>query len=578
MDAAVLPEIIGFHMESWLENAGIVGLTRILDEDDYAIKDNQLSIKTSALKTIDKSFFKFFIDTYGKYTRYQQIINWLPKIEATIQMDFENYNFQEYETYVKWFNDNVKYFVKSGSYRRMRPLVHPEIPIEKYLDTVTKLFKGLSKKKRWEDTADNPEQELAILFAELKKIVQYFADDTSKRYFLAKNLVYRYVNKGWDGISFLNSQSKIVDIYQDYYNYFVQPVIDFLSESHRKGKIICATCGRKMRSKEGSGYSFLNGMGYDYGKKNSNAYMFNSDQFLCPVCRLMYSAVPAGFAYNLAGNHGIFVNYTGQSLENLRNANDGILDTLTETFRRTDNNVSPWGAFYETFRQGLNKSSQYTLANTQVINRKDEHYYFSLIPEITANVLKKIEKIKINKKKDVTLLSALNKALIPEYRGIQYCSIYDEVIKRLLNQTNMNSLLNDMLLLKASNKQNIYITATQILYVVEINVLLFNELGVIKLDSKVLSKIHGYGMEVAKGYRTNPNKAKALAYQLLQALKMQNQEKFMNILLNCYLYQQKIVPSAFQQIRNTEVFNQLGYAFIAGLISGEEKGRVQNEK
>ncbi|GAJ25657.1 hypothetical protein JCM15457_533 [Liquorilactobacillus sucicola DSM 21376 = JCM 15457] len=86
-------------------------------------------------------------------------------------------------------------------------------------------------------------------------------------------------------------------------------------------------------------------------------------------------------------------------------------------------------------------------------------------------------------------------------------------------------------------------------------------------------------MEIAKGYKANPNKAKTLAYQLLQALKIQNQETFMNKLLNCYLYQQKIVPTEFvQQMGKPEEFNQLGYAFVAGLISKEEERGVQDEK
>lgn len=57
MNIAALPETIEFHMESWLENAGIIGLTRILNNEDYAIKNDKLLIKTSSLKTIDNNFF-----------------------------------------------------------------------------------------------------------------------------------------------------------------------------------------------------------------------------------------------------------------------------------------------------------------------------------------------------------------------------------------------------------------------------------------------------------------------------------------------------------------------------------------
>ncbi|MFT9004884.1 MAG: hypothetical protein ABF991_09275, partial [Liquorilactobacillus hordei] len=110
-DMPVLPKTINFYMDSWLENAGIIGLTRILDVEDYEINDDQLIVKTTVFKTINNSFFQYFINTYGQYTHYYKIISWLPKIIAIEKLGFDKYTFQDYQACVKWFNNNVRYFI-----------------------------------------------------------------------------------------------------------------------------------------------------------------------------------------------------------------------------------------------------------------------------------------------------------------------------------------------------------------------------------------------------------------------------------------------------------------------------------
>ncbi|MFT8631235.1 hypothetical protein [Liquorilactobacillus hordei] len=108
--------------------------------------------------------------------------------------------------------------------------------------------------------------------------------------------------------------------------------------------------------------------------------------------------------------------------------------------------------------------------------------------------------------------------------------------------------------------------------------MLFNEMDVTKLDIKKLSKVYGNGKNFAQKYKLNPDKEKILIYQLLQALKIQNQKKTMNLLLSCYLRQQESIPNEFmQQLENKEEFKQLVYAFITGLISGKKEGKVDEK-
>lgn len=51
-------------------------------------------------------------------------------------------------------------------------------------------------------------------------------------------------------------------------------------------------------------------------------------------------------------------------------------------------------------------------------------------------------------------------------------------------------------------------------------------------------------------------------------MKANNQQEFLNNILNSYLYLDRIIPSEFISKQGQDIeFNQLGYAFIAGLIS-----------
>ena len=78
------------------------------------------------------------------------------------------------------------------------------------------------------------------------------------------------------------------------------------------------------------------------------------------------------------------------------------------------------------------------------------------------------------------------------------------------------------------------------------------------------------GKELRNGYEVQ-EKLKGISYRLLNALKTNNVDMFMDTLLNCYLYIQKPVPKIFlNTLKDDEAFKTVGYAFIAGML-GEMK-------
>lgn len=573
-DLKVNSEISFKSQGGWLENAGIVGLMRILDEADYRVNDNCLFVKMKALDHFADKYFGFFIKAYGKQTRLARIIAYKSKLQNLLDSDDNGLELETiYGQLENWFKNYLKYYIGSGSFKKISGLIPPKFDIKELLKDCGKDLQQLKKLQK-----DQQEfvKVLQQLIPKLQQFVDYFLEPSAQKYFMAKTLSYIVINNAWSGVSFLNPQTKTADLYQDYEDTFVKPVFEYLKADHQKDVYQCATCGRPMKKQEYS-YSFLNGLGYDVNRKTSNAWSFNNDQFMCPICHLMYSAVSAGFNYNTQ-HQGIFINQN-QEIELLKNANNKIILEMKRSVER-EQVISPWRAFALSFQEKFAESSSYTLADIQVVSYQSGQYRFNLVSKKIADVLKQASN-PLNKKttfldspRTVTLLSILNFAYIKNFQGQSSMQIYDAMLQRLLVSANLNSLINDVLQLKIVKNQNLHISVSQIFNLIQINLIYFKEMSNLTLADEDLRKMRGSGKFLREGY-DNTNKAQTLAYRLLQALKIQNNDQFMNILLDAYLYQKKLVPKNFiQKMNSQEEFNQLAYAFIAGLIPSDN----QNEK
>lgn len=78
--------------------------------------------------------------------------------------------------------------------------------------------------------------------------------------------------------------------------------------------------------------------------------------------------------------------------------------------------------------------------------------------------------------------------------------------------------------------------------------------------------------------RFNENKLITIAHQMLGALKINNRDRFMDVLLNCYSYINKPVPKTLLDVFSSdENFKTIGYSFVAGIIGKTEK-TIEEEK
>ncbi|AHI12344.1 type I-B CRISPR-associated protein Cas8b1/Cst1 [Lactobacillus helveticus] len=562
---------IDFRINSWLENAGIVGLTRILKANPR-YKENTLEVDPKVFDNFSDLYFNFFIKKYGQATRYWRIVseeNFLKSLKENGFKDFDNKKLKEL---TDWFDNVLKYSVNSASYKKVIKFINSDYDIKAEVKDCNKKIRTLNKKNFLTKSPEEAKEILQELINQLLKAIEYFSTDQARKYFPAKTLSYTVINKAWNGVSFLNPQAKNLDFYDDYQNYFVAPVQKYLQEDHSKDKYICSTCGRPIKRLEYS-YGFLNDMGYDLNRKTSNAWNFKNDLYICPVCQFLYSLVPAGFTYNMA-SQGIFIN-ENSSIRNLQGKNDATFNSMMRDIR-SNPQTSPYRAFSAAFRDAEASGQNAALANIQLITYNNDHYNFQIIPIVASKVLIKAVEKKYTVKQTgevKSYLANLYNAGISNFRGAGYYSILDNVLNCLFDNTNLFSIIQELELLKVGNTAGCYYNTFQIMTVIRMNGWFLNELhkyrrseNPMKVEEDKLTKARGCGMHVRMGY-DNENKAKTLAYKMLEAIRANSTDRFMELLLNAYLYLDKTVPKIFIETQsNTEVFKEYAFAFIAGLI------------
>lgn len=546
---------IRLHMEDWLFNSGIVGFYNILrsSEDDVVIKQNYLEFDSDLLIEFEKKYFDYFIK------KYQDIlsINKITSFQGFVSYHEEN-NFEEFDTksldYTNDYISNVaKKQIKSNSYKSAYNLIDSSVDVlglEKELKPVR-----LKKKQEIKDILP----EIKEKFNLLNQIIEYMKLEESKKYIGAKNVMYTVINNGWNGVCFLNPQTKEKDMYVDYNNYFVQPVFDYLEEDESKLKFSCFSCGKKMKNFSND-LSFLNSTGFDVSRKSSHVWDFQNDIAVCPICKLIYSCVPAGITYFY--NKGIYVN-DNSSAQNAIDINNKIYMGIFK--QNNDDRRLTYKALVESINEEYNDKIKYELADIQLVRYEDEKYRFNILSRQSLKMIK-------DSKND------LNKLVNCGFREIStYFNVYELVIDRLLNSQNMFTLIQKLLHYKLSQPRDSYYNSYHMIRLLNINTRFLKGVGYMKdldKDKDIVELGNKAGYFLRRDYGDSVDKLSGISYRLLNSLKTNNVDSFMDTLLNCYLYVKKPVPKVFlDTLRSEEKFKTIGYAFVAGLIEGRKEDK-----
>ncbi|RBP38226.1 type I-B CRISPR-associated protein Cas8b1/Cst1 [Garciella nitratireducens] len=560
-----MEEKIKIYLSDWQFNAGIVGLYNILEyaKDEVAINDQYIEIELEMLKNFEEKYFNYFIEKYKETTPWYRIVSYKPIMETHENNNFENFNKKSLD-YLNDYIKMVKDYLKRPNYKKVYSFVENDkdiIFLEKELKTIY-----IKKSDKVEDKID----EVKNRFKTIKEIIDYCNSEDGKKYMAAKGVIYNIINNGWNGVCFLNAQTKEHDVYKDYKEYFVDETINYLKSDKEKFKYNCFVCDRKIKNMNND-LSFLNETGFDVARKTSHVWNFTNDVAICDLCKFVYSCLPAGFVY--AYDKGIFIN-SNTSVEDLLKINRKLRDDILNK-DDSDYRSLTYRALVKAINEQHSSKIQYELQDIQIVRYENERYRFNLLSKEVLKVIRESEK---------ELKSLMNTG----YRELRTnFSIYDITIDRLLNNYNMFTLIHKLLIYKITNSQSIttyyHMGHVMNLIIINVNYLKGVEgMDKVKENKELVRKARSYGYYLRQEYLNkdrdaDKNKIRGVSYRLLNALKTRNTEMFMHNVITSYMYVGETIPKKLTiALENEEILGIIGYAFVTGLNGGEYKDKNQN--
>ncbi len=545
----------------FLKNAGLVGMKYMLDLSeaqenvDYGINENKqaLWICSEFASEADWTdmYFKAFVHYLGPATVYQTV---LEKIQINLdKMEKDIWKSEKTEKEdLKFINEKLLSNSYQAGYANIKEKINnPEI------------YEKLKKEKLKDKMGI---EELTVRLLELQ---DFLTQPLCKETFCMKSIIYNYINRFWDGKCFLLRANAKKDMRTLFEKDFSEPFRKYLKDGHEKAKDICIDCGMPMNPKEKVSIAFMTEMADDLTRKRSAFWNCKVDAFLCPVCAFVYSLSPLGF--QLIGNKFVFLN-VNESVQTLIGHNRKE-DKAGLSQEKEENEKYPvW--FAKTMNIVLDKKIK-ELSNIQVILRginAQDKYKFSVIHKDTLNIFK-LEKVRKN-------LDKLSKHPIVKIKN-EYVNVYEDAVMNILQYQSQYGLLNR--LLKQALEQDGTIGTAFILYHIQLWMNLIHresEMNIERDGGKIIMNrfsMRDKGYELRKEILRNKNAAsdeclRGTIYQLLNALSVRNEEKFIEIIMRMYCSSKLAMPDGFvQMLGNQDLFQEYGYAFLLGLKGSYQK-------
>lgn len=541
-------------MGDFLKNAGIVGLKYLLDESeaeeqiDYGITDDAQAIwmDRGFAETADWTdmYFKAFVKCYGSETVYHAALDKITSIlEKSEQSDWEQSSCKDD---LKFINDKLL----SNSYKSGFENIKDKIDNPQ----VYELLKASKLKESME------QEELRGRLKELKTFLeQPLCEET----FSMKSIIYNYINRFWDGKSFLLRANAAKDMKTVFDADFSEPFRQYVIADHVKAKDMCIDCSGLIDSKEKVSIAFMKEQADDLARKKSAFWDCKVDAYLCPLCAFVYALSPLGF--QLIGDKFLFININ-VNIDALLGANKKIGKVANDAKKQEDEKFSSWIA---RALDVLLKEKSRELGNIQVIARgkgDSDRYTFDVI---SKDVLKLLNDEKVQR-----YLRKLSEHPFIKNRN-DFMNIHETVVMNILQYRNQYALINMLLKLAIDNNSMVYTAAT--VYDIQFRVnmiqkdMMSEKTGGGKMDLNYVKK-DGYKLRKellsAKG-ATDDACIRGTVYKLVNALAVCDVARFMDIIMRIYCSTKLCVPNAFiKLLEDKESFQQYGYAFLIGLQGG----------
>ncbi len=550
-----MSEIV-IELGTWQYNAGIAGLCNILEKngieinihEDKLVFNSEEDLK-NALENFEEKYFNYLIEKYEKTLSWYKIVSYKEELQD-IKNNFEILDEKRFQELDKYIKEILKYYIKSASYKAAYELIGGNTdPLQ-----LEKELKPVSIKKN-EKISDKKEDILKMIDKALI-LIEYC--EKGKEYLAGKNVIYTLIKNAWNGVCFLNPQTKEKNFYKDFKNYFVDTALSYLDEDKSKYKYECFVCDSRIKNFDND-FSFLNETGFDTARKPSHAWNFLNNAGMCPLCRLIYSCIPAGFSY-VYGN-GIFIN-SNQSLTELLRVNRLVYEKIYNHNTKNEGNSSlTYRALAEALKDEKEENLKYELADIQMVRYENEKYYFNIL---SKNIIKIIK----NSKNDLDFLTkAWYREINTDFR------IYEEVMKRLLNNQNLFTLIYKLLFYKVSREKDCHFTANHVMNILNINYRILEGVGLMENKEKFNREAKAAGFYLREKYinKKAEHKIPGLCYRILNGIKTNNRKMVMDTIFNMYLYVESPVSNVIaKMLDDDKSLEQFGYGFTAGFLSGKQ--------
>lgn len=404
--------------------------------------------------------------------------------------------------------------------------------------------------------------------------------------------MYSIISNAWDNISLLNPQVKNPDMYDEFESYFVKSVNEYKEipkNKYDKFRYRCISCNHKIKSLS-IDLGFMREVGFDVNRKTSHVWDFNNYVAICPVCRLVYACVPAGFTYLY--NRGVFINYS-MDLRELVRINNRMKN---EIMQATENNTVIYRALHKQMDEKFNEDSSFELSDIQVVRFKRGNQNI----KYTFNILNK--PVLITAKTCSNEFERIRNASFKEGDLVLY--VYNEVMKKLLNNENQFLLIYKLIRYKLSMPEESKYSMDRVEDVLKINMVFLKEAGYMEKDNKnVIRWARMCGVDLQTAYDINREKGNkdeitdglkeendqsgdkstkhnkklySIAYRMLNALRTDNKHSFMDIMIHAHMYAQREIPIIFTEYLDKDLeFKNIGYAFVTGML-GSNKNVNEN--
>lgn len=534
----------------FLKNAGMVGLWYLLEEsgaahgDNYGITDDGQGIWISRefVKNADwtELYFKAFVKRYGPLTVYRAALDKIEKILK--EAEREDWNKKGCKEDLKFINDKLL----SNSYQSGFETIKEKLGKPEIYERLK-----IGKLKESMDTDE--------LCARLRELSELLREPLCEETFSMKSIIYNYINRFWDGKSFLLRANASKDMREMFETDFSKPLRNYAGAGHEKAKDMCIDCSERIDSKEKVSIAFMKEQADDLTRKRSAFWNCKVDAYLCPVCAFVYSLAPLGFT--LVGKTFVFINMN-QDITELLKANPSHGRLVRSAEQEENEKYSLWIA--RTIDLLLQEKSR-ELGNIQVVARgtgENDRYTFDVIAKAILTLL--------NDKMIRQDLDHLGRHPYVK-SGKEYWNVHETVILNILRYRSQYRMINRLLKMAMENDGLIY--KAGLVYDIQLRTGLLQrnheKYGGDLVKQHYIVREKGYELRQAllgaKG-TSEDSCIRGTVYQLLNALSVSNVEHFMEVIMRIYCSTKLQVPDIFIEfLKDRDTFVEYGYAFLLGL-------------